>query len=187
MIKKDYIFAKLITLCEAAIIAYSSMGLAAFAAYKMVPYETPQGDTSFKTWMSYTAFGNETPQQQLQEEAVTDEHGCRKIGDYYMVAMGSYYAADLGDRFMIELDNGDGNRPRRILVIIGDFKDDRHTDDKNQYRAIDDCRKNIIEFIVDTNKLDKKAKMLGDVSAIDGFEGNVAAIYKIEKIEYEKE
>ena len=140
----------------------------------------PAGDTSFKTYMSYKAITNEqSPQYKLQKLAETDENGLRIIDGYYCVAMGSYYADSIGDKLVIELESG-----CRINVIIGDFKADKHTDETNRYTNVYDnngnfISHNVVEFIVDMSTLNRTAKNWGDISAIEGFEGNIAAIYKI--------
>lgn len=142
----------------------------------------PDGNTAFKSYMSYTAITNkESEQWQLQQNAVTDENGLRMVDGRYMVAVGSYYSNTIGEKIEIELEGG-----CRIPAIVGDLKADVHTDEKNQYRAVYDSdgnfiSKNVVEFIVDMNTLDKKAKNWGDISAIEGFEGNVVGIYKIDE------
>jgi hypothetical protein len=93
--------------------------------------------------------------------------------------MGSYYTDSIGDKLIVELESG-----RRINVIIGDFKADRHTDETNRYTGVYDnngnfISHNVVEFIVDMSTLNKTAKNWGDISAIEGFEGNIATIYKI--------
>lgn len=183
-----YYFVKLVAVGASMAAAIMTMCLPIAAAYKMVSYEVPNGDTSFKTYMGYQAITNtNSAQYKLQQKATTDEHGLRQVDDYYMVALGSFYAESIGDKFVIELDSG-----VRIKVIVGDFKADKHTDNTNRYIDIYDINgnfisHNVIEFIVDTAILDRTAKDWGDISAIDGFEGNISAIYKLEEIAYEKE
>jgi hypothetical protein len=43
----------------------------------------------------------------------------------------------------------------------------------------------VIEFIVDTGSLDKKAKRMGDISYVDGFEGNIESVTKTELFQEE--
>lgn len=164
------------------------MGLPVAAAYKLVSYSVPDGDTSFKTYMSYQAITNtESAQYQLQQKAKTDDNGLRQVGDYYVIALGSYYSTTIGDKFVIELEDG-----TRIKAIVGDFKNDKHTDSTNRYTNVYDnngnfISHNVIEFIIDMSTLDKTAKSWGDISAIDGFDGNIIAIYKMEESVYEKD
>lgn len=183
-----YYFVKLVAVGASMAAAIMIMCLPIAAAYKMVSYAVPDGDTSFKTYMGYQAITNtNSAQYKLQQKATTDEHGLRQVDDYYIVALGSFYTESIGDKFVVELDTG-----VRIKVIVGDFKADKHTDNTNRYIDIYDnngnfISHNVIEFIVDTATLDKTAKNWGDISAIDGFEGNISAIYKLEEIAYEKE
>lgn len=176
------IFAALFLSCTAAHYTASA------SAYNLISYDVPEGATYFKTYMGYKAITDKSSEQyKLQQEAYTDEYGLRKIDDYYLVAIGSYYSTTIGDKFVVYLEGGN-----RIKVIVGDFKDDAHTNDTHQYKSIYDMdgnfiSKNVIGFIVDTSALDKTAKKLGDVSAIEGLNGNVIAIYKLEEIAYEKE
>lgn len=59
--------------------------------------------------------------------------------------------------------------------MVGDIKQDIHTDANNQYVTMNG---NIMEFIVDVDKLDELTKKLGDVSN-SGLEG---VIIKIEEV-----
>lgn len=138
-----------------------------------LPTET---DGEFKSYMSYTAITDEDSMQyKMQEGAWTDENGFRIYDDKYMVAMGTYYAQECGEEFIITLDGG-----KEIEVIIGDIKQDAHTDLNNQYV---EHNGNIVEFIVDISALDDLSKKMGDVS-YSGLEG---AIVKIEKVINEEE
>lgn len=107
----------------------------------LVEMEVPEID-DYKTWMSYTSVtATGSPQYHLlnHENAYTDEENFRKIGDYYCVALGSFYSTNIGDRFRITFENG-----QSIKVILGDQKADRHTDSKHQYSSSG----NILEFIM---------------------------------------
>lgn len=183
-----YYFVNFATLGVSMAAAILMMCLPIAAAYKMVSYAVPDGDTSFKTYMSYQAITNTaSAQYELQKKATTDDNGLRQVGDYYVIALGSYYSTTIGDKFVIELEDG-----TRIKAIVGDFKNDKHTDSTNRYTNVYDSNgnfvsHNVVEFVVDIYALDKTAKNWGDISAIDGFEGNISAIYKLEEIAYEKE
>lgn len=136
--------------------------------------EVPAGNTAFKSYMDFRAITNHrSAQWKLQEEASTDEHGLRVYDGYYVVALGSYYATSIGDKFEITLDNGTS-----FKAIVGDFKADVHTDYFNQYYPMANGKKNIVEFIVDVNELDGYARKMGDISVIDGFDGNVTKIVR---------
>ena len=140
-------------------------------------YDIPDYDTSFKTYMDYRKITDKSSAQyMLQMEAYTDDMGLRKYGDHYIVAMGAYYSDNVGDTFKITLDNDTS-----FNVIIGDIKADCHTDSQNMYSPVYDnndnlISANVIEFIVDTQKLDRSVTKLGTVSAYDDFKGNIIKI-----------
>ena len=133
-------------------------------------------DTSVKTWMDYRAITDtSSPQWRLQQDAYTDENGLRKVGDYYCVAFGTGISNGIGSKFKVTFDNGN-----EILVIVADHKADRHTDKTNTYMKINN-KANIMEFIVDSNKLDNTAKVMGDVNYISGFEGQIIYIEGVDE------
>ena len=140
-------------------------------------YDIPDYDTAFKTYMDYRKITDKTSAQyMLQMEAYTDDMGLRKYEDHYIVAMGTYYSDNIGDTFKITLDNDTS-----FNVIIGDIKADCHTDSQNMYSPVYDNNGNlisakVIEFIVDTNTLDRSVTKLGTVSAYDNFKGNIVKI-----------
>lgn len=135
-------------------------------------YAIPSGNTSFKSYMDYRTITNrDSEQYALQEGCWTDDDGLRRYGDYYVVALGSYYADNIGDKFIITLEDGE-----EFAAIVGDFKADRHTDQTNRYTPMQNGGKNIIEFVVDTHTLDDTARQMGDISYIYGFGGNVRSI-----------
>lgn len=143
--------------------------------------DVPTCNTEFKTYMDYRCITDKTSAQyELQQFAWTDEDGFRRIGDDYIVAMGTYYAENVGDRFKITLDTDN-----EITVIIGDIKQDVHTDYFNQYTPIYDengifFSGNVLEFIVDTDTLPKIPRKLGTVSYFDNLKGNIKSIERIE-------
>lgn len=142
---------------------------------QLTEYEVPKGDTAFKSYMSYKAITNtRSAQYKLQADCWTDDNGLRRYDDKYVVALGTYYADNIGDEFKITLDTG-----KTFRCVVGDFKADRHTDSKNQYTPMEG-RKCVVEFVVDTPELNKKVKKMGDISYISGFDGNVEKIERIE-------
>lgn len=125
----------------------------------------------FKTYMDYRKIKDKTSKQwNLQQLATTNEKGFRIFNGRYLVAVGTYYATEVGKELKITLDNG-----FVFYAMVGDIKMDIHTDANNQYIPING---NIVEFIVDTNKLDPKTKKLGDISN-SGFEGKIAMIEEV--------
>lgn len=147
-------------------------------------YSIPNYDTSFKTYMDYRCITDKTSAQyMLQMEAYTDNMGLRKYEDHYIIAMGTYYSDNVGDTFKITLDND-----YSFNVIIGDIKADCHTDSKNMYSPVYDengnfVSANVIEFIVDTKKLDRSVKKLGTIEAYDDFKGNIVKIERTDVYE----
>jgi len=130
----------------------------------------------FKTYMDYRKITDKTSKQwNLQQLATTNEKGFRVFNGRYLVAVGSYYANEVGKELKITLDNG-----FVFYAMVGDIKMDIHTDANNQYVPING---NIVEFIVDTDKLDPMTKKLGDVSNL-GFEGKIVKIEEV--IAYEE-
>ncbi len=130
----------------------------------------------FKTYMDYRKITDKTSKQwNLQQLATTNEKGFRVFNGRYLVAVGTYYANEVGKELKITLDNG-----FVFYAIVGDIKMDMHTDANNQYIPING---NIVEFIVDTNKLDPITKKLGDVSNL-GFKGKIVRIEEV--IAYEE-
>ena len=139
--------------------------------------DVPSGDTSFKAYMDYrTIADTDTPQYELQQHCWTDCDGFRRQTDDYVIALGSYYGTEIGDRFEITLDTG-----TKFTAILGDQKANRDTDPNHQYTPVsDENMKNVIEFIVDTQKISRTSRQLGDMSNSYGFSGNITSIEKIE-------
>lgn len=120
-------------------------------------YDIPEEATSFKTYMDYTAISDKTSKQyQLQQNAWTDSDGLRRFGPngLYMVAMGTYYADECGKIFDVTFESG-----TTIRCIVGDIKDDRHTDKLHQHR-----NGNVVEFIVETQAMNRNCRVMGDIS-----------------------
>ena len=141
------------------------------AAVILSALSVPDGDTSFKAYEDYRRITNtRSTQYRMQQKAETDENGLRIYHGRYMVAVGTYYG-EVGDELTVTLDTGEV-----IDVVIGDIKADCDTDETNRYHPMEDGGANVIEFIVDTRELSHDVKRAGDISEIDGFEGNVEKI-----------
>lgn len=134
--------------------------------------ELPPVSGNFKTYMDYRAITDtSSPQYNLQLKAYTGEMGIRKIGDRYMVALGTYYAK-VGDEFDITLSTG-----KIIHAIVGDIKSNVHTDKTNRFIVHNG---NIVEFIVCTSSMPSLNKKLGTMGT--GFlEGDIIKIEKVVK------
>lgn len=132
----------------------------------------PQTSGKVKTYMDYRTITNtSSAQHALQKQAYTDEYGYRRVGDSYMIALGSAYGTNIGDKYYITLDNG-----LTFPAILGDCKADIHTDVTNRYV---ESNGNIVEFIVDSKKIHGLSKVMGDVSH-GGFRGKIVQILKVE-------
>ncbi len=140
--------------------------------YEYSPLALPASATGeFKTYMDYRKITNTSSRQwHLQQLAYTDSEGFRKFNDSYLVAVGTYYADEVGKEFRVTLDSG-----IVFHAMVGDIKQDIHTDANNQYVTTNG---NIMEFIVDADKLDELTKKLGDVSN-SGLEGSIIKIEKV--------
>lgn len=136
-------------------------------------YTIPDNGGKFKSYTNYRLLSKSSPQWnkiQCHSNAYTDENGLRKVGDYYCVAMGSYYSSTLGDTFEVTTEGG------TFRVVLCDFKANQHTDSTNRYTAHNGC---VIEFYVDMDSLDSAARRMGDVSYADSkFSGKITSITK---------
>ena len=145
--------------------------------------EVPYIDSSFKTWMSYRAVtDNQSPQYKFIHTYGWCDHegfmrctGEKDLGiqdDYYLIALGSYYGTTIGTKYRITLDTG-----RVFYGVLADFKADIHTNSTNQHGTNND----IIEFLVDTKRLNKSVKYHGTANVYMPLNGSVA---KIERIDF---
>lgn len=126
---------------------------------------------SFKSYTNYKCLSRQSKQWQIQTHAYTDQNGLRKIGDAYLVALGSYYGTTLGAEYKVTLVNGNA-----FNIVMCDLKKDEHTDKKNQATVSDGS---ILEFYVDTSVLNRSAKISGDISSIQFFAGDIASVEEI--------
>lgn len=134
-------------------------------------------NNEFKSYMDYRAITDKSSKQwKLQKEAYTGEHGIRMIDEYYCVAMGSAFSDTIGAKFEITLKDG-----QKFKVILADQKSDKHTDDTNRYMELPNGKINIIEFVVDTGKMEKLPRIMGDVSHTSNglFDGEIIEIKEI--------
>lgn len=97
------------------------------------------------TYMPYTAVTcTSTPQYAFlySDACYTDElTGIRMSEGRYCVAVGSFYAVEIGTKIDLVLANGN-----IIKCILGDCKSDEHTDETHRFHAIDGS---VAEFVVD--------------------------------------
>lgn len=131
---------------------------------------TPIGG-SFKSYTDYRCLSRESAHWKLQERAYTDENGLRKIGDAYLVALGSYYGIELGTEYIVTLSTGN-----TFKIMLCDQKQDVHTNVANQVTTHDGS---VLEFYVDASKLPKIVQVTGTVGSINFFSGEVISIVRI--------
>ena len=140
-------------------------------------------NSSWKTWMPYTALSKTSPQRKyIETYGWTDSNGflrCnaeRDLGvtdDYYIVAMGTYYAKYVGMKFRITTNTGN-----IFYAAIGDFKANIHTNSTNQYGL---NKKDIVEMIVNRPYLNSLVKQMGTANVYMPLNGSIT---KIERIDF---
>lgn len=135
-----------------------------------IKYDTPDDD-SFKSYMDYRTLSDKTSlQYDLQQQAYTDLlTGIRMVDNRYLIAVGSYYTTEIGIHIDVIMNNG-----IVIQCILGDVKNDKHTDSTNRQNP----NGSVVEFIVDVNSINSIVKKQGDVSyAHEDFKGEIEYIY----------
>ena len=85
-----------------------------------------------------------------------------------MIALGTYYAQQAGERFHITLTSG-----MEFDAMTSDIKADANMDPLHQHD-----NGNIVEFIVDTRVISQACRVMGDMSWA-GFEGRIQSIEKM--------
>ncbi len=127
-----------------------------------------------KSFMDFRTITNTaSTQYKLQTLAHTGNYGIRQYQGYYLVAMGTKYAKNIGDRYLLILENG-----ASVPVMIGDVKQDVHT--YNQEGCVGANNKDIVEFIYDgqSTKVPEKVRLMGSYHA-GPFPGKVVKIIKL--------
>ena len=144
----------------------------------------PNINSSFKTWMSYKAVTSRASAQYkcintygwVDGAGFMRANGERDLGvtdDYYLIALGSYYGTTIGTKYRITLDTG-----KMFYGILADCKANKHTNSTNQYVSTNG---NIVEFLVNTQMLDKNVKMMGSANVYAPLNGSIA---KIERMDF---
>lgn len=145
-------------------------------------YTIPNLPSDMKMYTDYRCYNIKgSDEYKLQQKAITDELGFRRYGDDYIVAMGSYYSTEVGDRFYIHQTNNIS-----YTVVTGDMKKDKHTDSTNRYSPCinynnEECA-NILEFIIDERVMDDKCLSYGSVSYYDDFDADIDVIMYLGRI-----
>ena len=139
-------------------------------------YQVPSINTNFKSYTYYALLNKSSIQWKLQEIAYTDENGLRKIENYYLAAMGSYYSTTIGDMFRLTTDTG-----AVFDIILCDAKDDRHTDARHMYTKSNNC---MVEFYVDTTVLNGTIKRMGSIGVLPQFNGSIVKVESLGHYEW---
>lgn len=146
-----------------------------------IPFNVPSIDSSFKTYMDYrTITSKSSPQYKyIRAWGWCDDQGFMRAsgerdlgidGDYYMIALGSYYGSVIGTKYRITTDTGNV-----FYGVLCDQKNDAHTNKTHQYARDND----VVEFIVDTKKLNKTVLKMGSANYIKSLNGSIKSIEKI--------
>ena len=144
--------------------------------YKMInSFNAPISNFGcFKSYTDYRSLAPnpEYPTWQLQMEAYTDENGLRKIGEYYLCAIGTGWGLRVKDKATVYLSTGE-----QFNIIMCDTKADKDTDSDTHTYTVRD--RSVVEFYVNKDILNDPVKY-GDVSKIiPSFAGKVINIVKI--------
>lgn len=131
----------------------------------------------FKSYMDYRALNNPNLiEYKLQQRAITDERGFRKLDGCYMIAIGTGWNVKVGEKVLVVLSTG-----YSFKAIMGDTKSDFHTDPETHKVTIKPIPDgSVVEFIVDKTKIKTYIGNTGNVGTLDEFKGAVVGIYKID-------
>lgn len=130
-------------------------------------------NTSMKTYMDYRMITNKASAQyklQQNSDVYTDNEGFRRMNDNFMIAIGNYFEAKVGQLVEVKLASGS-----KFKAIVADIKDNKHTDGENLQHIKDGS---VLEFMIDKAKLNPTIKKMGDCSYSkeNDFQGNVVSI-----------
>lgn len=146
----------------------------------------PNINSSFKTYMPYTAITmKSSPQYKLVNNIYGDwiytdnngflrAYGERDFGindDYYVIALGSYYGTTITTKYRITTNTGNV-----FYGILGDLKANSDTNSTHQY-----CPGNndVVEFVVNSKKLNSLIKQHGSANVYMPLNGSIAKIEKM--------
>ena len=128
-----------------------------------------------KSYMDYKCITDKSSKQyKLQNKAKTDKKtGIRIVKGRYCIAVGSYYSKKIGTKLDLVMKNG-----KVIKCILADVKSD--SDTINKHRQHRDG--SIVEFIVDTKKIPRIVRLMGDISYTKPFKSRIKQIRVYKKI-----
>ena len=141
------------------------------AKYK--EYSSPSSNT-FKSFEDADCISNSTKlgQGRLKKKYHLDySSGVWMVGDRYCIAIGSYYTKTIGKKIDVVLKHK--GKTHILKCITADCKADKDT--VSEHRIHKDG--SVVEFVVNTSSLPKKAKVMGDISyAGKKFKGKISKI-----------
>ena len=135
----------------------------------------PSGDTSFKSYMDKDTITDRSSKQwDIVHDCWIDDSGFLHSNTHneYVVAVAPYYGS-VGDKLTVVIDGEKGDKI--IECYVGDQKADAI---EGMYHEVGDGRKNVVEFIVETSKMSRTTKLMGDCSYSNNLDGNIKAIYR---------
>ena len=136
-------------------------------------YQSPSSNT-FKSYEDVDCITDSTKlaQGRLKKKYHLDKSGVYMVGDRYCIAVGSYYTKKIGVKIDLVLSSLNG-RKHTLKCITADSKADKDT--IYNHRIHKDG--SVAEFVVNTNSLSKKTRLMGDVSyAGKQFKGSIVKI-----------
>ena len=139
---------------------------------KYISYQSPSSNT-FKSYEDAECItdSSKLAQGRLKKKYHLDKSGVWMVGNRYCIAVGSYYTKKIGVKIDLVLSHN--SRKHTLKCITADSKADKDT--IKNHRIHKDG--SVAEFVVNTNSLSKKARLMGDVSyAGKQFKGNIIKI-----------
>ena len=95
-----------------------------------------------KSYMDYKAISDISSEQYKlleRKDVYIDEEGFLRISDKFLIAVGTYFGADIGQEVEVKLSSG-----IKFNALIGDIKADKDTDEMN----LSHPDGSVIEFLV---------------------------------------
>ena len=148
---------------------------------KLLKERIPYGMTNTIRYMDYRKITDKNSIQYKLQQNCRTENGIRYYDKYICVALGSAYGQDIGDTWRVTLECG-----TEFDIILAEFKDDGKTDffghpDHNYDEQ--DCI-NILEFVVDEEKMSVVAKQAGTYTALGYYGGLYGRGGNVAKMNY---
>ena len=139
---------------------------------KHISYQSPSSNT-FKSYEDADCItdSSKLAQGRLKKKYHLDKSGVWMVGNRYCIAVGSYYTKKIGVKIDLVLSHN--GRKHTLKCITADSKADKDT--IYNHRIHKDG--SVAEFVVNTNSLSKKTRLMGDISyAGKQFKGKIIKI-----------